>query len=64
MLRRCFLLGSLASVLSFAQGQSSRLTAAQAKQHVGERATVCGNVVSTSFAYLSGSKTNKVRGAA
>jgi hypothetical protein len=35
---------------SFAQPQAGHLTAADAKNHVGERATVCGNVASTHFA--------------
>jgi hypothetical protein len=30
--------------------QTGRITAAEAKNHVGERATVCGNVVSTHYA--------------
>jgi hypothetical protein len=35
-------------------GQSGHITALEAKNHVGEKATVCGKVVSTHFA--SGSK--------
>ncbi len=31
-------------------GQSKKLTAAEAKDHIGERATVCGKVASTHFA--------------
>jgi hypothetical protein len=31
-------------------GQAKQLTAAEAKDHVGERATVCGQVVSTRYA--------------
>jgi hypothetical protein len=30
--------------------QTKKITAAEAKSHVGERATVCGNVASTHFA--------------
>lgn len=30
--------------------QAGRLTSAQAKNHIGERATVCGNVVSAHYA--------------
>lgn len=33
--------------------QSGHITAAEAKSHVGERATVCGNVVSTHYAARS-----------
>lgn len=42
------LLWAAASCVSFAQ--SGHLTAAQAKGHVGERATVCGAVASTRYA--------------
>jgi DNA/RNA endonuclease YhcR with UshA esterase domain len=35
------------------QAQSKDLTAAEAKNHVGERATVCGKVVSTHYAARS-----------
>jgi len=38
---------------SLAHPQTSRITAADAKNHVGERATVCGNVVSTHYAARS-----------
>lgn len=41
-----FLIGT--SILLFAQ--SVHLTAAEAKNHIGEKATVCGNVVSTHYA--------------
>ncbi len=34
---------------SFAQPQTRGITAAEAKNHVGERSTVCGNVVSTHY---------------
>jgi len=34
---------------SFAQPQTRSITAAEAKNHVGEKATVCGNVVSTRY---------------
>lgn len=30
--------------------QAKKITAAEAKSHIGERATVCGNVVSTRYA--------------
>lgn len=36
--------------LSPLHAQSGRLTAAEAKNHVGEKATVCGKVVSARFA--------------
>jgi len=36
--------------LSSAKPQSGHLTAAEAKNHIGERATVCGSVVSTHYA--------------
>ena len=32
------------------QSQTKRITAAEAKDHVGERATVCGQVASTRYA--------------
>ena len=38
---------------SFACPQTERITAAEAKNHVGERATVCGNVVITHYAARS-----------
>ena len=38
---------------SVVQAQTGHLTAAEAKNHVGERATVCGNVVSTHYAARS-----------
>lgn len=41
------------AVPSFAQPQTGHLTAADAKNHIGERATVCGNVVSTHYAARS-----------
>jgi DNA/RNA endonuclease YhcR with UshA esterase domain len=41
------LLACLFAVPTFAQ---KKLTAAEAKDHVGETATVCGNVVSTRYA--------------
>lgn len=37
-------------IFSVASAQSGHLTAAQAKDHVGEHATVCGTVASTRFA--------------
>src|SRR5271155_2979463 len=37
-----------ASLVLYAQ--SGHLTAAEAKNHIGEKATVCGNVVSTHYA--------------
>jgi hypothetical protein len=36
-----------------AQAQTNKLTARQAKDHVGERATVCGKVASTHYAASS-----------
>jgi hypothetical protein len=36
-----------------AKPQSGHITAAEAKNHVGERATVCGSVVSTHYAARS-----------
>jgi DNA/RNA endonuclease YhcR with UshA esterase domain len=36
--------------LSFVCAQTGRITAAEAKNHVGEKATVCGNVASTHYA--------------
>jgi len=44
-----FLLGALAGTTS----AQKRLTAAEAKEHFGEVATVCGEVVSTRFASTS-----------
>jgi micrococcal nuclease len=38
---------------SFANGQAGHITAAEARSHIGERATVCGNVVSTHYAIRS-----------
>lgn len=38
---------------SFAKPQIGRITAVEAKNHIGERATVCGNVVSTHYASRS-----------
>jgi hypothetical protein len=35
---------------SAVHGQTGHLTAAEAKNHIGEKATVCGNVVSTHYA--------------
>lgn len=37
-------------VLTPAHAQTARLSAAEAKNHVGEKATVCGKVVSAQFA--------------
>ena len=42
------------AVAPFVYGQTGHFTATEAKNHVGEKATVCGKVVSTHFA--SGSK--------
>jgi hypothetical protein len=42
------------TVASIVHAQTAHLTSADAKNHVGEKATVCGKVVSTHFA--SGSK--------
>jgi hypothetical protein len=41
---------SCLAALSFAHPQTAHITAAEAKNHVGERATVRGNVVSTHYA--------------
>jgi hypothetical protein len=38
---------------AFANGQTGHITAAEAKSHIGERATVCGNVVSIHYATRS-----------
>jgi micrococcal nuclease len=38
---------------SFTSAQTGHITAAEAKNHIGERATVCGNVVSTHYAARS-----------
>jgi hypothetical protein len=38
---------------SFAHPQTGRITAAEAKNHIGDTATVCGNVVSTHYAARS-----------
>jgi hypothetical protein len=35
------------------QAQTKKLTSAEAKDHIGDRATVCGKVVSTHFAKSS-----------
>jgi len=36
-----------------AQAQTGHISAAEAKNHIGEKATVCGNVVSTHYAARS-----------
>jgi hypothetical protein len=38
---------------SFAKPQTGHITATDAKNHIGERATVCGNVVSSHYATRS-----------
>lgn len=38
---------------SLAKPQTGHITAAEAKNHIGERATICGNVVSTHYAARS-----------
>jgi DNA/RNA endonuclease YhcR with UshA esterase domain len=38
------------SVAVLVRAQSSRLTTTEAKNHIGEKATVCGTVVSTHYA--------------
>jgi hypothetical protein len=38
---------------SVVQAQTGHLTAAEAKNHLGEKATVCGNVVSTHYSVRS-----------
>lgn len=58
-LRTLVLLASFltAGVALYAQDtQPKKLTAAEAKDHVGEKATVCGKVVSTRYAESSGGK--------
>jgi DNA/RNA endonuclease YhcR with UshA esterase domain len=48
---RISVLGFLWAVApSVVYAQSGHITATEAKNHVGERATVCGNVVSTRYA--------------
>jgi hypothetical protein len=49
------LLFSLFAVLP-AQSQTKRITASEAKDHIGERATVCGRVASTRYAYRTKSQ--------
>jgi DNA/RNA endonuclease YhcR with UshA esterase domain len=47
----------LAGTLLFAQAtQTRKLTPSEAKEHVGEKAIVCGMVVSTNYAESSGGK--------
>jgi hypothetical protein len=41
----CLLWGSATAI-----GQAKKLTAAEAKDHIGEQATVCGKVASTRYA--------------
>jgi DNA/RNA endonuclease YhcR with UshA esterase domain len=49
--RRSLLLGLLlAVILATPAAAQKKLTAAEAKDHVGETATVCGSVVSTRYA--------------
>lgn len=52
MLRRMVLLPGLAiALLSLSVAQSQKkISASEAKSHIGEQATVCGKVVSTRFA--------------
>jgi hypothetical protein len=48
---RFFGLGFLCTITSFViYAQSGHLTAADAKNHIGQKTTVCGNVVSTHYA--------------
>lgn len=50
-LKRCALMAVLIGVLlSTSVSAQDKLTAAQAKEHFGQNATVCGEVVSTSYA--------------
>jgi hypothetical protein len=49
-LRNCSLALFCLAISFVAQAQTRHLTAAEAKDHVGENATVCGKVVSTRFA--------------
>ena len=49
-LGRLLFLNSLIFASSAAYAQNAKLTAAQAKDHVGERATVCGHVASARYA--------------
>lgn len=43
-------LASLFAISAFVSGQTKKLTAEQAKDHIGEQATVCGQVVSARYA--------------
>ena len=47
---RALLLLMMGTLLVFPVQAQKKLTAAEAKDHVGETATVCGNVVSTRYA--------------
>jgi hypothetical protein len=52
-LRRLVLALFVWNASSFASPQIGHLTTAEAKSHIGEKATVCGNVVSTHYATRS-----------
>ncbi len=51
-----FLLGCWLCITAATFGQSKKLTVSEARDHIGERATVCGKVVSSRYA-------SKTRGA-
>jgi len=53
LLACCLLILLLGSLVTARAVQTRRLTAAQAKDHIGETATVCGVVVDTSYAEKS-----------
>jgi hypothetical protein len=53
-MRRAFVVAFVALVVIWSiHAQSSRITAAEAKNHIGEHATVCGHVASTRYATKS-----------
>jgi hypothetical protein len=45
-----FLVASLLCITAATVGQAKKLTATEAKDHIGERAMVCGKVVSSRYA--------------
>ena len=48
--------GALMSLLAFGQSSSVKLSATEAKNHIGQQATVCGKVASTRYASTSRGK--------
>jgi len=52
-LRSLFLLTFCLLAVPTLQAQTKKLTTAEAKDHIGDRATVCGKVVSTHYAKSS-----------